>query len=63
MIIPEIWARAVGCKMSLSDETNGRMSILTGFLARQPFLVFAVYTAIGALSLTALSWQHSKEIR
>ena len=63
MIIPKIWARVVGKKMSLSGETNGRMSILSGFLARQPFLVFAVYTAIGALSLTALSWHHSKEIR
>jgi signal transduction histidine kinase len=49
--------------MEIRNKTNGGMSLLTGFLVRKPFLIFAAYTAIGALSLTALSWQHSKEIR
>jgi signal transduction histidine kinase len=49
--------------MSVRNRNNGRMAILTGFLVRKPFLVFAAYTGIGALSLTALSWHHSKEIR
>lgn len=47
----------------MRQKTDGKTSILTDFLVRKPLLVFAVYTGIGVLALTALSWHHSKDIR
>jgi hypothetical protein len=45
------------------QKTEGRTVLLTDFLVRKPFLVFTLYTGICVLSLTALSWHHSKDIR
>lgn len=47
----------------MSSTTDRNSSALAEFLIRQPFWLFAIYAAVGALVLTALSWQHSKEIR
>ena len=49
--------------MSKRQKTDGRTGLLTDFLVRKPFLVFTLYTGICVLSLTALSWHHSKDIR
>lgn len=49
--------------MSMRSKTNSGSSLLTDFLVRKPFLVFSLYTGICVLSLTALSWHHSKDIR
>lgn len=49
--------------VSSTEPIERKSSSVADFLVRQPFLVSAVDTGIGAFSLTALSWQHSKEIR
>lgn len=48
--------------MSERQKTEGRTGLLTDFLVRKPFLIFTLYTGICVLSLTALSWHHSKYI-
>lgn len=47
----------------MTGATNRKSSMLAGVLVRRPFWVFTIYAAIGALALTALSWQNSKDIR
>ena len=47
----------------MTEPNDRKSSAVADFLVRQPFLVFAVYAGIGALALTAMSWQHSKSIR
>lgn len=48
---------------NMSSSADQKASALAGILVRQPFWVFAIYATIGALALTALSWQNSKDIR
>jgi signal transduction histidine kinase len=63
MILGGIESDSIGYTMAMRDKTDSRMSVLTDFLVRKPFLVFSLYAAICTLSLTVLSWHHSKDIR
>ena len=63
MILGGIEPDSIGYTMAMRDKTDSRMSVLTDFLVRKPFLVFSLYAAICTLSLTVLSWHHSKDIR
>ena len=63
MILGGIESDSIGYTMAMGDKTDSRMSVLTDFLVRKPFLVFSLYAAICTLSLTVLSWHHSKDIR
>jgi signal transduction histidine kinase len=47
----------------MGKSTDRKSSAFADFLVRQPFWVFTIYACVGALALTAASWQHSKEIR
>ncbi len=63
MTFAGIESDSIGYTMAMRDKTDSRMSVLTDFLVRKPFLVFSLYAAICTLSLTVLSWHHSKDIR
>ncbi len=63
MILAGIESDFIGYTIAMRDKTDSRMSVLTDFLVRKPFLVFSLYAAICTLSLTVLSWHHSKDIR
>jgi signal transduction histidine kinase len=47
----------------MSSSTDRQSWALADILIRRPAWVFAAYAVIGALALTALSWQNSKDIR